>query len=95
MIVLNLRGLRAEKELREQRTIPWSEIEEATGISHNTIYRHLYGLANAIYFETLEALAAYFDCEEDPGRLLVWVPGERRLTYAESHFREKGAKSQG
>ena len=67
-----LKILIAEKELRENRKLPYRKIEEETGISKTTLSLYMRQEVHNIDTGTLEKLCKYLGCQ--PGDLLIYSP---------------------
>ena len=71
MIVLNLKGLMAEKSKRERRTIRYSEISQVTGINQSVLSRMGYDQSYNITKKNIELLCKFFGV--GVGKLLLLV----------------------
>jgi putative transcriptional regulator len=67
--------LLAEKEHREARSLPYTVIQQETGIATSTLSAWAGQRTARFDAPTLAALCAYFDCQ--PGDLLEFVPSEQ------------------
>ncbi len=65
-----LRELMAEKERKTGENVTYATMQEATGISPNTLSLMANGKVKMIGMTTLERLLDYFDCEV--GELMVY-----------------------
>ncbi|MBN2149518.1 MAG: helix-turn-helix domain-containing protein [Anaerolineales bacterium] len=65
-----LKILIAEKELRENRKLPYRVIAQEIGVSTSTITQYVTQKVTRFDVPTLEAFCMYFECQ--PGDLLIW-----------------------
>ena len=65
-----LRELMAEKERKTGKNVTYAIMQEATGISPNTLSMIAKGKAKMVGISTIERLLDYFDCEV--GELMVY-----------------------
>jgi putative transcriptional regulator len=72
MIRNRFRILIAEKEHRDGRSIPYTEIQQATGIATSTLSAWASQRVVRYDADTLAALCAYLECT--PGDLLEYLP---------------------
>ena len=74
MIRSNLNLLRAQKETREGRKLPYRVISEETGLSQGVLVRLMNSDFERVETPTLNVLCKYFGCQL--GELLYYVPEE-------------------
>ena len=75
MIRSKIRTLRAEKEERERRKLPYRVIAEEARVSQGVLVRLMNNDFERIETGTLDALCRYFKC--GVGDILEHVPGEQ------------------
>jgi putative transcriptional regulator len=67
--------LLAEKSKEEKRNISLQEVEQATGISRQALYKWKNNTIERVEMRVLNALCKYFEIE--PGALFEYVPDSR------------------
>lgn len=66
--------LLAEKQVKERRNIPLTEVAEATGISRQALYKWENNSINRFEIRVINALCKYFDVQI--GDLFEYIPDE-------------------
>lgn len=66
--------LLAEKRVKEKRTIPLTEVSEATNIPHKTLFAWANNTVTRFDVHVINAICRYFSIQ--PGQLFEYVPDE-------------------
>lgn len=70
--------LLAEKQVKERRNIPLTEVAEATGISRQALYKWENNSINRFEIRVINALCKYFNVQI--GDLFEYIPDEAQPT---------------